>query len=87
MRFLPFLLLTATAALFMSSCGKDGDVGPAGEKGENGDTGAGGPAGPAGPKGDPGTANVIYSDWLNVIFKPDTVHRPGNVIDTLGYYV
>lgn len=73
-------LLFLAVALLMASCGKDGSTGP------KGDTGATGPAGPAGPKGDDGTANVIYSDWLTVAFKPDTVHDTQGAIDTLGFY-
>jgi hypothetical protein len=62
-------------ALVFTQC-KKGDVGPAG---------ATGPAGPQGPKGDTGTANVIYSAWLDVAFTADTVHN-GSVIDTIGYF-
>ena len=60
--------------MFMISCGKDGAAGPEG------------PAGPAGPKGDPATGTVIYSAWLDVPFKPDTIHTSGGGIDTIGYY-
>lgn len=82
LRSLPLLLLTTTT-LFLASCGKDGDPGkdgaqgPAGSKGDKGD------------KGDPGavgTANVIYSAWLDVPYKPDTVHLAGGGIDTIGWY-
>jgi hypothetical protein len=45
-----------------------------------------GAAGPAGPKGDPGSGDVIYSEWLDVLFKPDTLHLAGGGIDTIGYY-
>jgi hypothetical protein len=47
--------------------------------------GADGAEGPAGPKGDAG-ADVIYSAWLDVPFKADTVHLAGGGIDTIGYY-
>ena len=58
-----FLLMAA------ASC-KKGDTGPAGPAGPAGPTGA---AGAAGPKGDTGTANVIYSAWLDAAFtRPDT---------------
>lgn len=82
---LPILLLIATTTLF-TSCSKDGAAGPAGQQGEKGDKGDTGPGGPAGPKGDPGSANVIYSNWLDVAYKPDTVHLAGGGIDTIGYY-
>ncbi|WP_146217463.1 hypothetical protein [Chitinophaga sp. S165] len=59
------------SAMFVTSCGKDG---------------APGPAGPAGPKGDSGSGNVIYSEWLDLPFKPDTIHTSGGTIDTIGYY-
>ncbi|RBL93039.1 hypothetical protein DF182_10850 [Chitinophaga flava] len=57
--------------MFTASCSKDGNTGP---------------AGPQGPKGDTGTANIIYSDWLDIPFKADTVHTAGNRIDTMGYF-
>src|SRR5664279_32464 len=75
---LPLLAIT----LFFFACGKKGDPGAAGAAGPAGQTG---PAGPQGPKGDTGTANVIYSAWLDVPFKPDTVHN-GATIDTLGFF-
>jgi hypothetical protein len=62
------------------SCSKEGPAGPAGPAGSTG------PQVGAGPKGDTGVANVIYSDWLDVTYKPDTVHN-GTVIDTVGFYV
>ncbi|GAA0553452.1 hypothetical protein GCM10009415_39270 [Chitinophaga japonensis] len=49
----------------MASCSKDGDTGP---EGPAGPAGPEGPAGEQGPKGDTGTANVIYSGWLDVTF-------------------
>ena len=75
--------------VFFSYCGKDGATGPAGPTGPAGTAGpAGTPGtqGPQGPKGDTGTANVIYSAWLDVKYSPDTVHLPGGVIDTGGYF-
>ncbi|MBC9931820.1 collagen-like triple helix repeat-containing protein [Chitinophaga qingshengii] len=83
---LPILLLMATAVLFTTSCSKKGDAGPAGQQGQKGDKGDKGDTGAGGSKGDPGTANVIYSDWLDVPFKPDTVHMAGGRIDTIGWY-
>ena len=71
-------LLVLLSGLFfiflMTSCSKDGSDGPQG------------PAGPVGPKGDAGSGDVIYSAWLDVPFKPDTVHTAGGTIDTVGYY-
>src|SRR5688500_18846023 len=60
--------------LLFASCQK-GDVGPAGPPGPagpagaNGSNGAPGTPGAPGPKGDTGTANVIYSEWLDVTFE------------------
>lgn len=62
----PCILLLAITIL-IASCGKKGDTGPAGAAGSQGPAG---PAGGIGPKGDTGTANVIYSPWLNVTFMP-----------------
>ncbi|SHM69928.1 hypothetical protein [Chitinophaga sp. CF418] len=45
-----------------------------------------GAAGPAGPKGDTGSGTVIYSEWLDVPYKPDTIHTAGGGIDTVGFY-
>lgn len=68
----PLVLLSGLLlVMFMTSCGKDGSPGP---------------AGPAGPKGDTGSGTVIYSDWLDVPFAPDTIHTSGGSIDTIGYY-
>ena len=73
--------------LFFANCQKGdvGPAGPAGPTGANGANGAAGAAGAQGPKGDTGTANVIYSAWLDVIYLPDTVHT-GNLVDTVGYF-
>src|SRR6266566_2913456 len=62
-----FLLLVAITLLF-TSC-KKGDPGAAGAPGATGQTGPTGPTGVQGPKGDTGTANVIYSAWLNVTYQ------------------
>lgn len=56
------LLLSIT--ILVSACSK-GDAGPAGEKGDKGDAGDKGAAGTAGK---PGTANVIYSEWIDVTY-------------------
>ncbi len=53
------------AGMLFTSCSKEGPEGPAGPAGAAGPSGA---QGPAGAKGDPGTANVIYSQWLDVTF-------------------
>jgi len=58
-------------ALSITAC-KKGDPGPKGDKGDKGDTGANGATGAAGTKGDPGTANVMYSNWLDLTFRLDT---------------
>ena len=71
-----FLLMAA------ASC-KKGDTGPAGPAGPAGPTGA---AGAAGPKGDTGTANVIYSAWLDANYTADTIHN-GAIIDTVGFFL
>jgi len=57
-------LLTLLLIITLASC-SDGDPGPAGPQGQPGATGA---PGPEGEKGDPGTANVIYSEWLDLEF-------------------
>lgn len=75
-------------ALLAVSCGKDGDTGPKGDTGAQGPQGPQGPAGPTGPQGPAGggSGTVIYSDWLDVAFKPDTIHTSGGGIDTTGYF-
>ena len=76
----PLVLLSGLFfVMFMISCGKDGSDGPAGP------TGATGPAGPKGDAGS-GSGNVIYSAWLDVSFKADTIHLANGKIDTIGYY-
>lgn len=57
-------------ALTVTAC-KKGDPGPQGEKGDKGDTGGTGANGQTGGKGDPGTANVMYSDWLDLGYSLD----------------
>lgn len=61
-------LLLAVVILF-TACSKDGEEGPAGPAGPQGPAG---PNGPTGAQGEPGTANVIYSAWLNVEFESIT---------------
>lgn len=77
------LVLLFFVSIMAIGC-KKGDTGPQGPAGSAGANGSGGPAGPQGPQGDPGVANVIYSDWMDVQFLPDTVHN-GAAIDTLGF--
>lgn len=83
---LPAAVLLVASSLLFTSCGKDGATGPAGAAGAQGPAGPAGPAGSKGDKGDNGTSNVIYSDWLDVGFSPDTIHTSGGGIDTIGYY-
>ncbi|WP_160114778.1 collagen-like protein [Aquimarina sp. AU474] len=54
-------ILVILISLFSCSDGEDGSIGPVGEQGEQG---------PIGEQGDPGTANVIYSDWIPNGFNP-----------------
>ncbi len=61
MKKLTTILMVAVIAI-MASCSKEGDVGP---QGPQGPTGANGANGLQGPKGDTGTANVIYSNWID----------------------
>lgn len=42
------------------------------EDGEDGETGPKGPQGEQGIQGEPGTANVIYSDWIPTELEPST---------------
>jgi hypothetical protein len=62
-----FFYYMLAISLTVGAC-KKGDPGPQGEKGDKGDTGATGANGATGTKGDPGTANVLYSGWLDVTF-------------------
>jgi hypothetical protein len=78
------LMLLAVSLMYVA-CSKEGPTGPQGEPGPAGANGGAGPAGPQGEKGDTGTANVIYSDWLDVVFEADTFRNAG-VLDTLGYF-
>lgn len=82
----PFYLLVALP-LFFASCTKEGPAGPAGPQGPAGPTGAAGAAGAQGAQGEPGTANVIYSAWLDVAYQPgDTATNPTTgKLDTLNY--
>ncbi|MCB0372444.1 MAG: collagen-like protein [Muricauda sp.] len=59
----------ALSSVLVASCspedGADGAVGPQGPQGEQGVAGPQGEQGDQGEQGEPGTANVIYSDWVN----------------------
>jgi len=69
---------TVMSLALVTSCspedGEDGAVGPQGPQGEQGvagpqgDQGVAGPQGDQGEQGEPGTANVMYSDWVNTEF-------------------
>ena len=65
-----FFYYMLAVALTLTAC-KKGDPGPQGEKGDKGDTGATGATGATGSKGDPGTANVLYSGWLDLGYSLD----------------
>jgi hypothetical protein len=58
----------------LTSCQKEGKTGPVGPAGTTG------PAGSQGPKGDTGVANVIYSQWLDVAFVPNTDSSNWNAV-------
>jgi hypothetical protein len=78
------LLASLVLITFIFTQCQKGDVGPAGPAGPAGAAGAAGSTGSTGPKGDTGTANVIYSPWLDVpYFGLDTVHNTDGTIDTV----
>jgi hypothetical protein len=54
--------LTAIVIILLTAC-SDGDPGPTGQQGPQGEQGA---QGPEGEKGATGTANVIYSEWMDI---------------------
>ncbi|MCK0161007.1 collagen-like protein [Allomuricauda sp. F6463D] len=60
-----FYGLMFMAALSISSCSK-GEDGEDGLPGPQGEQGIQGEQGPQGPQGEPGTANVMYSDWIPI---------------------
>ena len=69
---IPCIALLAITFI-IASCTKEG---PAGATGATGPAGPAGPAGPSGPAGSngtngvngaPGTANVLYSDWIDTV--------------------
>lgn len=65
-----FFYYMLAVALTVTAC-KKGDPGPQGDKGDKGDKGDTGANGATGGKGDPGTANVLYSDWLDLGYSLD----------------
>ena len=78
------LLASLVLITFIFTQCQKGDVGPAGPAGPTGSAGAAGSPGATGPKGDTGTANVIYSPWLDVTYNGlDTVHNNDGSIDTV----
>ncbi len=70
----------ACSMMFVLGCSKDGEdgaIGPQGSQGEqglqgttgaSGETGTDGEDGAQGIQGEPGTANVVYSDWITLDF-------------------
>ncbi|MEC7264978.1 MAG: collagen-like protein [Bacteroidota bacterium] len=60
-----FLLMAMSIVLITSCSSDDGEDGAQGPQGEQGATGPQGPQGDQGEQGEPGTANVMYSDWVN----------------------
>ena len=73
-----FMIILLLGVLIMG-CSKEGDIGPQGQQGEQGIQGEPGVAGQDGTNGidgedgEPGTANVIYSDWIPSGF-PGTIN-------------
>ena len=90
-RLLSLLLLSSLFVACSKDDGEDGAIGPQGPQGEQGiqgEAGADGEDGEQGEKGDTGTANVIYSEWLDspIVDADDNIESPtanGN-IDVAG---
>src|SRR5262245_15806836 len=80
LRFLPHIL-SIVLAVGIVSCSKDGPAGPAGATGP---AGPAGPSGSQGPAGDPGTANVMYSDWIDTTTWNPIIDTTTS--DTVGYF-
>jgi len=76
------LLASLVLITFIFTQCQKGDVGPAGPAGPTGPTGS---TGSAGPKGDTGTANVIYSPWLDVTYAPVTDPNTGETLAWLAH--
>lgn len=67
-KFIYVLFILMIGSLITSCSGEDGETGPAGPQGpqgEQGPAGVDGADGADGAQGDPGTANVIFSEWVN----------------------
>ncbi|NAS11869.1 collagen-like triple helix repeat-containing protein [Poritiphilus flavus] len=73
------ILFFSFTLIFPGSCAKDGEdgaIGPQGPQGEQGPTGAAGEPGAQGEQGEqgePGTANVMYSGWIDSEFADDII--------------
>lgn len=74
------IFVALIGALLIVSCsaedGATGPIGPQGEQGEagpQGEAGADGADGAQGEQGEPGTANVIYSGWIDSEFDNDII--------------
>ncbi|GAA4109082.1 hypothetical protein GCM10022393_05470 [Aquimarina addita] len=65
------VVMMVSAMLFSCSDGEDGAIGPAGQDGTDGINGIDGEDGVDGTDGETGTANVIYSDWIDSEFDED----------------
>ncbi|WP_108808268.1 collagen-like protein [Aquimarina spinulae] len=69
------MIVMVSLLIFSCSDGEDGAIGPAGQDGvngvdgTNGTDGSNGADGVDGEGGPPGTANVIYSDWIATDFE------------------
>ncbi len=61
------MILIVSISIFSCSDGEDGAIGPAGPAGADGVDGTNGQDG---ENGEPGTANVIYSEWIENGFAP-----------------
>ncbi|WP_128755211.1 collagen-like protein [Aquimarina sediminis] len=85
------MILLLSVLVFSCSDGEDGAIGPAGQDGINGVDGADGQDGQDGADGEdgtdgqPGTANVIYSDWIARDFDTaGAASTNGQLLATLG---
>ena len=76
------LLASLVLITFIFTQCQKGDVGPAGPAGPTGPAGA---TGSTGPKGDTGTANVIYSPWLDVAYTAETDPNTGDTLDFIAH--